>query len=1424
MDKDTRNRIQRATQAARALLEHEYAEQLEGVFDIRLDGTIAAEPGEHLDAGQRVLRTKLVAAVEHQRATGMKKADAVAAHIREAAFTTLNRFVALKMLEARELVQECISRGDQSSGFKEFTGLAAGLVQLPDNGYRLYIEALFDEIGREVQVLFDRRDSASLLWPRRQALLDLLGILNAMELRSAWDKDEAIGWVYQYFNSDEERREMRSESQAPRNSRELAVRNQFFTPRYVVQFLTDNTLGRIWYEMRQGETRLRDLEYLVRRPNEIFLSDGDEAPGDAGTLDEKLTQEELLRRPIYVAFRAKKDPRDIRVLDPACGSGHFLLYAFDLLLTIYEEAWVDEGSTASEATGRRLRDDYLQLEELLAAIPGLILRHNLYGIDIDARCVQIAALALWVRAQRSYQDFGVARDNRPAIQKTNIVVAEPMPGDKELRREFVETLKPELGQLVDRVFERMELAGVAGSLLRIEGDIRAAVRQVLDEHGDLFQEIDENRWQRAEEAILRALRDYTELATNGRAFGRRLFAEDAARGLGFIDLCSQRYDVAVMNPPFGQGTSDAHAYVGESYKAGRFDLGAAFVERMVDCSGMLGVISNRTLWFGSRLEPFRSQLLDRGSISCAVDLGLGVLDAFVETVMWVTEFQRLGGDGLWIRATNGTQKASIVHSALSTAAAGAIPRHIYVWSADQLKTLPNTAFSYWVHPAVCRMLDRTTNVSTSGLETKQGLATMDNERFLRLMWEVERGGLGSRWYPYAKGGGYAPLVRDYHLLVDWAPSAHAAYSQRTGQFCCLITGQSERYAFRPGVTYSTRTSRFSAGFFPKGSLFDTKGSVVFHEDLEVGDPLDRVDVLIELCVFLNSHLAQYLLDLRTGASDAGKARDYSQSMIGALPYISLSEDDQVTNLARHVADRLAGIASVIPERSEYKGVPVAATIAELGRVLGEFAAETQGLLVHLFDQATLKFSAVLRLPVGVAEEASASVRRSHREAEHELLTGWSDELVAKLHLEALLGACMGPSDDSRPVLVSEALQTGRFEWASALPHFNETSMPQDDAGTILVDDPGHEDDLCEALETHSSWHSAMVGAQPSLFRQACSTLGYSPRGWAREMAFHSHLARRTLSRRSAPIYWQLATPSASYSVWLYYHRFTRDTLYQALNEYVTPKLRQEDRKLTSLTQDAGSEPSASQRKEVDAQERFVAELRSMHDEVALVAPLWSPDLDDGVIVNFSLLWRLVPQHRAWQEECRSTWDKLRKGDFDWAHLAMHLWPERVVPKCADDRSLAIAHGLEAEFWAQDSDGKWQMRKVDEATVKRLIAERSSHAVKDTLKNLLEAPAPSTGRRDARRASARGRAAGPKRRMRESVMPDAAVAIGGDTVDRVREAITGATDGVSRADVINATGITSSQWNTAIKALLADGSVTQTGERRGARYHLAGGDV
>jgi hypothetical protein len=160
MDKSARNLIQRATQEARAVLEKDYAEQLEGDFDILSDGTIPKEPGSHQDEARRV-REKIVAAVEHQRAAGLSPADAVAAYLRAAAFTMLNRLAALKMLEARGLVQECVSRGEASSGFKEFSGLAPGLLALSDHGYRLYLECLFDELGREIKVLFDRRDPAS---------------------------------------------------------------------------------------------------------------------------------------------------------------------------------------------------------------------------------------------------------------------------------------------------------------------------------------------------------------------------------------------------------------------------------------------------------------------------------------------------------------------------------------------------------------------------------------------------------------------------------------------------------------------------------------------------------------------------------------------------------------------------------------------------------------------------------------------------------------------------------------------------------------------------------------------------------------------------------------------------------------------------------------------------------------------------------------------------------------------------------------------------------------------------------------------------------------------------------------------------------------------------------------------------------------
>ena len=246
-----------------------------------------------------------------------------------------------------------------------------------------------------------------LVFPRERCLEEVLLLLNRADLAHVWANDETIGWIYQYFNSKEEREAMREASAAPRNSRELAVRNQFFTPRYVVEFLVDNTLGRIWYDMRQGQTALKEIcHYLVRRPSEIFLSQGQQTPLSADA-QKDLGQDELVKQPVYIPYRAKRDPRTIKILDPAVGSGHFLLYAFDLLESIYQEAWEETNQPTFDATGKTIREEYADLSTFRIALPELILRHNLHGIDIDLRACQIAALALWLRAQQAYQHLAL---------------------------------------------------------------------------------------------------------------------------------------------------------------------------------------------------------------------------------------------------------------------------------------------------------------------------------------------------------------------------------------------------------------------------------------------------------------------------------------------------------------------------------------------------------------------------------------------------------------------------------------------------------------------------------------------------------------------------------------------------------------------------------------------------------------------------------------------------------------------------------------------------------------------------------------------------------------------------------------------------------------------------------------------------------
>lgn len=316
-DDKTRNRLQRLVSDCRSLLADEFSIQIQQSYglDPNSGEVTPLERLAHLSDRERHTAQLLRDTLAHYLAgDGDDKAHRIAAIdriIREQAFTVLNRLAAILMMEARGLLRAAVSQGQQSQAFELYKMIAGNALGETGDAYQVFLFSLFDEFAQDLPALFDRFAPQGQLFPREPALMQLIEALNHHEVAPLWAEDETIGWIYQYFNSKEERKKMREASQAPRNSRELAVRNQFFTPRYVVEFLVDNTLGRLWFNATGGQTGLRErCQYLLVKPDEV--------------------------PPAAVKLR---DPRTLKLLDPACGSMHFGLYAFDLFLEIYRESW-----------------------------------------------------------------------------------------------------------------------------------------------------------------------------------------------------------------------------------------------------------------------------------------------------------------------------------------------------------------------------------------------------------------------------------------------------------------------------------------------------------------------------------------------------------------------------------------------------------------------------------------------------------------------------------------------------------------------------------------------------------------------------------------------------------------------------------------------------------------------------------------------------------------------------------------------------------------------------------------------------------------------------------------------------------------------------------------------------------------------------
>jgi len=529
-------------------------------------------------------------------------------YIKYCAFTFLNRILALRMAEVHGLIDETvITRAEYGNRSKrerdlldENPGLASNLESLTFGA----LEEAYKEMEKHTPYLFDMNDPYSILRPSITAYKNVRKII--AELPDDVLKEfETIGWAYQYFNN-EERREIRKKMRGSPDPDDVPPINQFYTVGWIVKFLVHNTIGKLWLEAHP-ESGLK-LDYLVSTKSGLKMPE-------------------------------KVRVGDIKILDPACGSGHFLLGAFDLLFKM----WMEEHPEIPSWQ-----------------IPSLILERNLYGVDIDLRAAQIAAMALYLKARTTFDMFK-EKGAEFELKGINIICADIHFVDGERRAKFLSQFEYDrnLRRIVEETLRACENAFEIGSLLKI--------RQPFER---LFELRKKDGWGRVNfvqsqltrfipeaipkeytvEEIVKKIREFVREAAQSRDMGTILFGLDAERAISLVDVLSDYYDVILMNPPYGAMPPKCKEYAKKYYPRTHSDYYTAFIEQAVDLckpGGYVGALTGRTFMFLKSHEKLREEILRHDALpEVVLDLGFNVLDDATARYAAFTLRRRYEGDGI----------------------------------------------------------------------------------------------------------------------------------------------------------------------------------------------------------------------------------------------------------------------------------------------------------------------------------------------------------------------------------------------------------------------------------------------------------------------------------------------------------------------------------------------------------------------------------------------------------------------------------------------------------------------------------------------------------------------------------------------------------------------------------------------------------
>ncbi len=1199
---DERSTIRSTVLGARKTIENDLYRQLEryGVYD---DERVDIDALGHLDAYDKQTRSQIDAALDRElEATDDEYERSVKNYVREATKTYLNRLVALKAIEVRGLVTETMIKrpeyGNRSEMHRTVDEVAGELTDQPDNGLGVAVELAFTELTDEIGVIFEENEHTAidLDFTVREEIIEQL---NAID-ESVWESDEAMGWVYQYFG-EREREEIDDrikEENYKVQDTDVATKTQLFTPRYIVEWMVDNSLGRIWLEMYGEETDIDDED------NCFYL-----APLEDSLID-----------------REAKDVRDIKVLDPACGSGHMLFYAFDVLYQMY----LDQGDVAEKY------------------IPREILANNLYGIDIDPGAAQLAALALYVKAKN--------KEPNVKIEKINIVSADAVLVNGEKKDEVLSHTDSDLERKVlEQVWTSFEHIREWGSLVRIEESIEEIIEEELEKVKTTGQTKftddglakqssvvsysgEEESWEQVKERLLNQASELAEEALERNDPIEEMFAGEVEKSVQLLDLFVGDYDIVVSNPPYlgsGKMEKDLKEFVKENYNGSR-DLYTAFIERngeMIVDNGYVSMITMETFMYLYSFRGLRSELLSDMNF-----MDVAHLENRDEGYMNVCFTVRKSKDhslSRFNRLVNINNKIDGLQTVVEANRREQAHNDVYVVDQSSFNEIGRTPFIYWFGQEVLQLFVDYQSLDNLA-EVKVGLQTSNDEKFMRKWWEVSFSKLCHKYVRYQKSGTDSPYYDIPQDYVMWADSGEEVKNYDKSVV------RNEDFYFEEGLTV-----RGFGNYLVARIHYD---NMVFNDNKAIFIQSDSISNYALLGV-LNSSLSRFIMDginpsMKFQAGDLKrlpvKSEFEYENNISALVEqaieirkISTSTMETAADFdsdlfRRQISEELVDMLYLEEIRNSDVHI-IHGTIDEFVFSEYDITKETISKIYSDFPADISKYSHIANageLPVSKNEYRSEIQAKELSEDEYQKLVSNIGELTdnslreisEKLNVSPYTVAMVRHEHGlyTRDEKQGAAGRLLSYYLGCVMGRWELQGLQSDNNGITVFDDE-FDDDVMNCIRRCIE----LTYGDDKLYERENEIeelLNKDIEDWLRNTFFRYHHCKEYRRRgQRIPIYWQLESDNGAFSCFVYYHSMDSDTFPTLRGLYIDKKLDTLQNRLETIESELDTVEGdrarelRSEKEELQAEIEDISEFRDRVD--ALIDEGFEPDFEAGIWEN-----------------------------------------------------------------------------------------------------------------------------------------------------------------------------------------------------------------